>query len=223
MLFFFNISYAQRYEIGLFAGGNNIIGDIGNDFYVAPNSITVGGLFKWNKNERLALRGDVYFSIARGVLSKSPYPFDGSKVGGYNKGIANSEFVFEWNLLPYNLRKDGANTPYMYAGLGVLVYQGREGYDYNGNIDYDPHASQLVFPFLNFETTISLPFGVGYKYALNHQWVLAADLGFRYAFSDNLDNSAVRKVGNLNSNDWFTTLGLTLTYVFGRDPCPCGQ
>ena len=223
LVLFVEVSYAQRYEIGLFAGGNNVVGDIGNDYYVAPNSFTVGGLYKWNVNNRLALRANIYYSIARGDVSKSKYSYNTNNVPGYAKGIGNGEVVLEWNVLPYDLRKSGAHTPYMFLGLGALIYQGKEGVAYSGNIAFDPHAPQLILSKFGFESTLTIPFGVGYKYALSHSWVLAADLGFRYSFSDNLDNSAAMKVGNLNSNDWFTTLGLTLTYVFGRDPCACGQ
>ena len=224
-MFFTKVSYAQRYEIGLFAGGNNIIGDIGTDYYINPNSFAFGGLLKWNKDERLAIRANINYSIARGSASKSYYPYNSRSVNAYdyNKGVGNGEIVVEWNILPYDLRKKEAKTPYIYIGLGALIYQGQPGVSYSGDINTDPHATQLIFSIAGFEATPTIPFGVGYKYALNHSWVLAADLGFRYSYSDNLDNSAAIEVGNLNSNDWLTTLGLTLTYVFGRDPCACGQ
>lgn len=217
------VSYAQRYEVGLFAGGNNVVGDIGSDYYVAPTSYTIGGLYKWNVNDRLAFRANIYYSIARGDASESNYSYDGTKVPDYNKAIGNGEVVLEWNIFPYDLRRSGSRTPYMYLGLGALIYQGKSGLSYSGDIATDPHAPQLILNIASYESTLTIPFGVGYKYALNHSWVLAADLGFRYSYSDNLDNSAALAVGNLNSNDWFTTLGLTLTYVFGRDPCSCGQ
>ena len=225
LMFFIKVSYAQRYEIGMFLGGNNIIGDIGTEYYVNPNSFTVGGLLKWNKNESLAIRANINFSIARGDANKSYYPYNSGSFNthGFNKGVGNGDIVVEWNVLPYDLRKRGAKTPYMYIGLGALIYQGQPGVLYSGDIGTDPHAPQLIFNIAGFETTLTIPFGVGYKYALNHNWVLATDLGFRYSYSDNLDNSAAIAVGNLNSNDWFTTLGITLTYVFGRDPCACGQ
>ena len=222
-MFFFSTLYAQRYEIGLFAGGNNVVGDVGNDFYVAPNSLTFGALFKWNANNRLALRTNINYSIVRGVSTKSRFEYNQAVVPDYNKAIGNGEVVVEWNIFPYDLRISGASTPYIFIGLGALIYQGKSGIPYSGDINTDPHAPQLIFGIAGYESTLTIPFGLGYKHALNHNWVLAADLGFRYSYSDNLDNSAVMMVGNLNSNDWFTTLGLTLTYVFGRDPCACGQ
>jgi hypothetical protein len=38
---------------------------------------------------------------------------------------------------------------------------------------------------------------------------------------DLMDNGKV--VGYKGDNDWLTFVGVTLTYTFGKDPCPCGQ
>ena len=45
---------------------------------------------------------------------------------------------------------------------------------------------------------------------------------YQYPLTGNDKYNTIR-LGNLNSNDWLTTIGLTLTYVFGRDPCACDQ
>jgi hypothetical protein len=226
IMFLFNISYAQRYEIGLFAGGNNVIGDIGSPVYVALSGATLGGLFKWNVDERLVLRGNLYMSVAHGDDKSSFYDY--SNVGGvtgYDKSILNAEALVEWNFLPYNLRKNNAGTPYAFVGIGGIGYESILKIDSLGKGDVKTSIG----------STVCIPFGVGYKYAITKKLVLAVDLSFRYTFSDNLDNSNYQggmkpddgwkqiKFGNLNSNDWFTTIGLTLTYVFGRDPCACSQ
>jgi len=204
LITFFNVSYAQRYEIGLFAGGNNIVGDVGSDFYVNPNYPTGGVLFKWNKNERVALRANVYYSLATGK-SSTQYPYVGAETDPafeFVTTVGSGELLLEWNFFHFDLRdKDFSQTPYMFLGVGALIFLPRSG--------------------LNYTTTI--PFGGGYKYALTDRMVVAADLSFRYSFTNDLDHSEWNKIGNLNSNDWFTTIGITLTYVFGRDPCACGQ
>ncbi|MCK5906261.1 MAG: hypothetical protein KAG37_01645 [Flavobacteriales bacterium] len=205
-MFFVNISYAQRYEIGLFAGGNNIVGDVGSGYYVHPNSLSIGGVFKWNLDNRWGLRFDGGVSNARGDGSVQFGISEGSGTDyEYSVALYHAEVLVEWNVFDYNLRKSRYNqTPYMTAGIGVI----------NHDV-YPDDASR--------KTTVSIPFGVGYKYAITQKLVLAADLMFRYSFTDDLDLTNSKKVGNLNSNDWFTTIGLTLTYVFGRDPCACDQ
>jgi hypothetical protein len=203
------VSYAQRYEVGVFVGGNNVIGDVGSTYFVSPNSYTLGGLFKWNVHDRLALRGNAYVSLVHSSYSESRFPYHNSGFSD-NTGVANAELIAEWNFQSFDLRKKNARAPYMFMGLGGLLIP-KIKKDGDGYIDD------------GYGTSLSIPFGVGYKYAITRSWVLAADLSFRYSFSDNLDHSMDKNIGNLDSNDWFTTIGLTLTYVFGRDPCACGQ
>jgi len=60
--------------------------------------------------------------------------------------------------------------------------------------------------------------------------ILAAEVGIRYTFTDNLDGSfpddgdtgfATRNFGNISNNDWYVFSGISLTYTFGRKPCYC--
>ena len=222
-MFLFNVSYAQRYEIGLFVGGNNVIGDINDTYYVNPSGGTIGGLFKWNVSERLAVRGNMYYSLAIGSNDNFKYPSGIKSIPekGYSKNIGSTELLLEWNFIDYNLRKDNAHAPFAFIGVGGVFYESVSK-DIN-DLGKDSDTS--------FGSTISIPFGVGYKYAITKKIVLAADLSFRYTYSDNLDDSNPSenkdytqvRIGNLNSNDWLTTVGVTLTYVFGRDPCACKQ
>ena len=203
-MFFFSTLYAQRYEIGMFAGGNNVVGDVGSGYYVHPNSFSVGGVFKWNIDNRWGFRFNGGFSNAKGDGSSRFSISEGSGPNyKYAVALYNAEALVEWNVFNFNLRNDRyRQTPYATIGIGA--------------INHDTWLKGRKY-------TVSLPFGVGYKYAITKKWVLAADLMFRYSFTDDLDLTNGKQVGNLNSNDWLTTVGLTLTYVFGRDPCACGQ
>jgi len=209
-MFLFNVSYAQRYEIGLFVGGNNVVGDVGSGFYVDPTGATIGGVFKWNIDNRWGLRFDGGGSFATGDGSTQFGISEGSGTDyEYDVLLIHAEALVEWNVFDYNLRKGRyRQTPYITAGIGLINHDSwsKDSNDESGR-----------------DTAISIPFGVGYKFAITKKWVLAADLMFRYSFSDDLDLTNGKKVGNLDSNDWFTTIGVTLTYVFGRDPCACGQ
>jgi hypothetical protein len=212
IMFLFNISYAQRYEIGLFAGGNNVVGDVGSGFYVHPSGVTIGGVFKWNIDNRWGLRfnGGGSYATGDGSVQFGIGELPEDIEGGYKYDVAlyHAEALVEWNILEYNLRKDEFNhTPYMTLGIGAIIYE-----------TWPEENGKTIR-----EATFSVPFGVGYKYAITKKIVLAGDLMFRYSYTDDLDLTKVKGVGNLNSNDWFTTIGLTLTYVFGRDPCACSQ
>ena len=69
---------------------------------------------------------------------------------------------------------------------------------------------------------------LGIKGRFFQNFVIGAEVGFRYTFTDNLDGSNPKndnfetlRFGNLNSNDWYVFTGLTLTYTFGKNPCFC--
>ena len=47
---------AQTYEAGLFFGGSNYIGDVGDTRFVAPSEPVVGAILKWNRSNRHAFR-----------------------------------------------------------------------------------------------------------------------------------------------------------------------
>ena len=69
---------------------------------------------------------------------------------------------------------------------------------------------------------------LGYKQSISPNFILAAEIGARYTFSDELDGSVPDAdfreqfaFGNTNSNDWYVFTGITLTYTFGKKPCYC--
>jgi hypothetical protein len=69
---------------------------------------------------------------------------------------------------------------------------------------------------------------VGIKHNILPRWIIAAEVGARYTFADDIDGSYPTdenlrnlKFGNLNSKDWFVFTGITLTYTFGNEPCYC--
>ena len=53
------ITNAQIYEVGIFAGGSNFIGDVGATNYISPNQVAIGGIFKWNRSPRHSFRASI--------------------------------------------------------------------------------------------------------------------------------------------------------------------
>src|SRR5690554_3338059 len=59
---FVNVASAQIHEVGIFVGGSNFVGDLGKENYISPNSLTLGGLYKWNKSTRHSWRFSIMHS-----------------------------------------------------------------------------------------------------------------------------------------------------------------
>jgi len=212
------ITNAQIYEVGIFAGGSNFIGDVGATNYISPNQVALGAVVKWNRSPRHAFRASVIFSELEGIDSKSDdqrriqrgYEFSNS-ILEFSTGL---EFTFfDWNL--HDVSSKG--TPYLYTGITTARHD---------NFYFDNNGT------LTSENTTSWAWGIpmvlGYKVLLNQHIILAAEVGARYTFSDEIDGSVPDSdfreqfsFGNINNNDWYMFTGITLTYTFGQKPCYC--
>lgn len=210
---------SQTYEVGLFAGGTNNIGDVGRTNYILPSNIAVGGLFKWNLAKRYAWRASVVYGKFKADDSKSNNPSRKQRGFVADNSVLEASAGLEFNFVEYNLHKLGpAFTPYLYTGISYFRY------DYN----YFDGGQQLNVA--QKDGSFAIPMTVGAKMRLNQFLILGAEIGARYTFTDNLDGSNPTKLnvsqqlgdlqfGNIFSDDWYVFSGLTLTYTFGRKPC----
>ncbi len=206
---------AQTYEVGLFGGGANNIGDVGRMNYIAPTGPAFGALFKWNKSKRYAWRAHAIYGNFKADDLKSDISSRQQRGLSMEQSILEVSAGLEFNFVEYNLHKLGpAFTPYLYTGLTYFRY------DFNY---FD--AGQLI-DLNQRDGSFAIPITGGAKFRLNQFLILGAEIGARYTFTDNLDGSNPEgsnfesfRFGNVFSNDWYVFTGLTLTYTFGRKPC----
>jgi len=66
----FQASYSQIYEVGIFAGGSNFIGDVGDTNYISPNQAAFGGIIKWNRSPRHSFRLSLIYTDLKASDSK---------------------------------------------------------------------------------------------------------------------------------------------------------
>ena len=211
------LARAQTYEVGLFAGGANNIGDIGSMNYIAPSGPAFGALFKWNKSKRYAWRGHVIYGSFTADDAKSNMRSREQRNLSMEQSVMEFSAGLEFNFVEYNLHKLGpAFTPYLYTGLTYFRY------DYNffnvGELEAT-NSNQR-------DGSIAIPMTAGAKIRVNQFLILGAEIGARYTFTDNLDASNPEgsqfedfRLGNVFSDDWYVFSGITLTYTFGRKPC----
>ncbi|MGJ5641815.1 DUF6089 family protein [Formosa sp. S-31] len=218
-IFFLQSNYAQNYEIGVFLGGSNIIGDVGSTYYINPNSPAFGGILKWNRSPRHSWRitGIITDLEADDLKSDDPK----RKARGLNftdRTIGELSAGLEYTFFDFDLHKSGhPHTPYIYSGLSAALQ--RDFY-------FDGNSKELTG---TKGWILGIPITLGYKYRITGGFIIAAEVGARYTFSDALDGSNPKddylkeeySFGNLNNNDWYVFTGITITYTFGRNPCYC--
>jgi len=209
---------AQINEIGVFLGGSNFVGDVGSTTYIAPEKLAIGILYKWNKSPRHSYR----FSYTQSTVAGNDLDSEesGRNLRGYSfkNDIKELSAGLEFNFFDFNLHDYHTKvTPYIYSGLSFFLYDQLYRNITNPNVMQKQNGSSFAIPII-----------LGIKSNIAPQWVLGAEVGARYTFTDNIDgsnpntNSAnVLKFGNLNNNDWYVFSGITLTYTFGQKPCYC--
>ena len=209
------VLHSQTYEIGLFGGGANFIGDVGRTNYIYPSSWALGGIAKWNKSKRYAWRGSVFYGQM--VIDDGASDLSSRQQRDYSfkNSVKEVSLGLEFNFVEYNLHKLGpAFTPYLYTGLTYFRY------------NYHYFDAGVLQELDQEEGSFAIPMTLGMKGRINQYLILGAEIGARYTFTDNLDGSNPEgsnfeqfAFGNINSNDWYVFSGITLTYTFGRKPC----
>ncbi|NAS29367.1 hypothetical protein GTQ40_00140 [Flavobacteriaceae bacterium R38] len=204
---------AQTHELGVFLGGSNYVGDIGATNYINPNKLAGGILYKWNKSSRYSWRASFIVSDIIGNDANADISSREQRGFRFRNTIRELSAGLEFNFLEFNLHNfERPITPYIYGGLSYFNFN--EVFFDNGIAISNGNRN-----------TFAIPMTLGIKGKVGERFVLGAEVGVRYTFTDNLDGSnpdadqPVFRFGNLNSDDWYVFSGITLTYTFGKKPC----
>ncbi len=215
---YYQVSHSQIYEIGVFAGGSNFIGDVGATTYISPNQPAFGGILKWNRSPRHSFRVSLIFTELKVDDAKSDDPRRVERDYAFSSSIFEVSAGIEFTFFDFNLHGDGnKSTPYLYTGISIANHN---NFYFNNDVLTSENTTSWAY---------GIPMVLGYKTTLTNHIILAAEIGARYTFSDEIDGSVPDakwrapnySFGNLNNNDWYTFTGVTLTYTFGRKPCYC--
>jgi opacity protein-like surface antigen len=214
----FQTSVSQIYEVGVFIGGSNLISDVGATNYIKPNQMALGGILKWNRSPRHSWRISAIYTTFEALDSQSDDPRRLERGYNYeNNSVLEISAGMEFTFFDFNLHSNDIKaTPYLYSGITATHH---DNYYFRNGIQTSEDTSSWAY---------GIPIVLGFKTNVTDHIILAAEIGARYVFSDELDGSVPDTpelssftFGNVNNNDWYTFTGVTLTYTFGRRPCYC--
>ncbi len=214
----FAFAKAQTYEIGIFAGGSNVIGDVGSTDYISPKGLALGGIIKWNRSDRHSFRASLIGTFLNGDDRDSDDVSRELRGLNFNNKLIEGSIGIEYNFWEYELYSGKQQfTPYLYTGISGI---------YHSETMLNASGSDFTFDGWSFNFAVPIVFGI--KANITRNLIGSVEVGARYTFTDNLDGSFPEgsgtedlRFGNVNNKDWFVFSGATLTYTFGRKPCYC--
>lgn len=185
--------YAQRYEVGIAGMGTGYMGDINpqNQLYIKSLG---GGIFsKYNFSPTWGARLSVNYLHLQGQDRDFDNELQNTRNLSFQNRITEFSLMGEFNFYTiFNKKRQQTPnfTPYIFAGIGILnhdpyVRYGGQRVRLNPlRLEYDEISNPTIYSTWN----MLLPFGVGIKHNLKNSWAIGAEISYRLAFTDNLDN-----------------------------------
>ena len=244
---------AQHYELGFGGGGSLFHGDVGA---VALNAEGIRGIFPNQPLGTITLRRQfnwhwsTRFNFSRGYLGSSDSwakdDFKRHRAIDFRTEINEFALMTEFNFWPYATGSKKKQSFYIFGGIGLTGYN-PQGIFENQWEDLRPLGTEgqqtaLSSQLFYSTTTLTVPFGIGFRRSLGRDISMTAEIGWRSYGSDYIDDTSVDYVdaselaqersvmaayfanpgnvpytnglarGNANVKDWSIFVGITLFY-----------
>ena len=202
---------AQKHEYGGGLGALFYTGDLQNKWVMSHTNIGGTFLFRSNVKDHLSMR----LAFVGGKLAGSDQPardaFSSARGASFDIFLSEFSGSLEYNFLDFrNKHRYIQWTPYFHGGIALFGMAGVQ----------DKRST-----YSNVQ--LAVPIGIGFKYVINPKWVLAVEYGARFTFFDYLDNISEGdpfvkdyQYGNMYDNDMYHFIGVTLSHVIWKVPCP---
>ncbi|MDX5325335.1 MAG: DUF6089 family protein [Bacteroidota bacterium] len=185
--------HAQMHEIGVFGGGTNFIGDVGNYAFHLPRNFVVGGSYRFQFDGHYALRGNFSYGMVENDDATSSWDWRKERNLSFRSRIIEASLVGEFNFFPYVTGSDEFwQTPYIFGGVGVFSFDPET--EYEGEwIKLQPLGTEGQGTSVNPEgkysrSGLAFIFGMGYRLSLARNVSMTLETGFRTTSTDYLDD-----------------------------------
>ncbi len=184
------VACAQRgWEVGGWVGTSHYFGDLNTSFDISRPGLAVGGVARYNYNERLCLKFSAGYGSVSADDANSSNAFEKRRNLSFRSKIIDATAQFEFNFLPYRHgSSDEFFTPYLFGGLSVYNFNPET--KYNGKwVELRPLGTEGQFRGEEYYSTLlALAYGGGFKIDLTPVWSLNFEVSARKLFSDYLDD-----------------------------------
>ena len=207
------------WEIGLAGGITAYAGDVNAEkFYDLENKdFGYGLLVRRHFGPNIALRFNYLGGKIAGDESHFSEPsWRAERAFQFSTDFHETGLLLEWDIFGRR-RRNGWRfrkifAPYVFAGAGYNFFKAKT--NYNDFPELNPSVSvDRILADKNQrsnEPALVLNFGGGFKWDIGRYWLIGFELGFRPAFTDQLDGVDIS--GNSGNRDWYAFGGITLSH-----------
>jgi len=194
-------NWARPYfEVGLIAGVSNYSGELVNSIIDFKHLHPAGGLFlRYNMNKYITLRAQGVYGAISGDDMDSKDARNRIRNLHFRSHILEFGVFGEFNMMGFNPQGNGKMfSPYAFLGFSVFNFNPQaRNFDPNvedGWIDLQGlHTEGQELPQFPDRkayslTQVSIPMGVGFKFAVHSNFNIGFEIGFRKTFTDYLDD-----------------------------------
>ena len=175
------------WEIGVSSGVSWYNGDLNPDVFFGKNFIhqMYGISARRNINQRWALRFEGVYGELSASDELSTDDFLTLRNLSFSSKVYEAAGMIEFNFFEFDaLISKYRFSPYTFIGMGIFRF----------NPETSVEGNSYVLSTLQTEgkkynrTSVAIPFGMGFKWALTDRIIFSADWGMRKTFSDYIDD-----------------------------------
>jgi hypothetical protein len=209
-------------ELGIGVGAATYKGEISPNYRFRNNRPALNIFYKKDISPALVLRGGLLLGLMRAKDVNVNRPLNQYRQAEMKTNLIELSAGIDYNFLNYyDQRMPIRWTPYFFLNAAITNYNNKVVLQNN-----------VIKPFEN-GFVLSIPLGVGIKYALSRHWNLGLEVGARKTILKAGDKIDYLKNKDYSSNppeelpytnpydkDWYYYSGLSISYTFYKLICP---
>jgi hypothetical protein len=180
---------AQGFELGLQMGVSNYVGDLSNNsvsLYLGESNFAVGAFATYHFNPWIGATLEFNYGTITGQDANSSFVDIQERNLSFRSYLVDGALTAEFYIpgfQPYNLSRPVSG--FLFGGIGFQAFNPRTLYEGQW-VELQPLGTEGQAPYS--KVTLSIPFGVGMKYAVTDQLNVGLRIGTRRTFTDYLDD-----------------------------------
>jgi hypothetical protein len=208
---------SKKLELGISVCATNYSGDIAPDHISGAQTRAGAGAFiRLHLNDFFQVRGQLFVGRLAGD-DKNHAPNAGRQLR-FNTTVLEGAALLEGSVGVFKYEPVTSDityyfSPYLFAGVGAARVNAQASY-YGPENERD-RLLKVSIPERGSSTRMMLvtPFGMGLRMIAGERLGFGLELGVRPVYEDLLDGVSLN--GNPEENDWYYTLGVSVSYFVG--------